>query len=335
MPDEVLERLQKLLAQAGVASRRRAEQLIQEGRVTVNGRIVTQLGTKVNPAVDDVRVDGQRVQVAGRHVYILMNKPRGVVSAMEDPRGHKTLGDLIQVPQRVFPVGRLDATSEGLILLTDDGELANLLTHPRYEHEKEYRVLVNGIPSDETLDAWRRGVVLEGRRTAPAEVEIARKDRDSALVRVVMHEGRKRQLREVAALLGHPVRQLQRVRLGPLNLGTLKPGEWRHLTEHEVEELTAVKRKAAGKQQSAGNQRKAAARQQAASSQQQGATEGQQPASRKQRVRRSQVPQAPKPRAPGREPGPREGERNRKPIGGSKRRSRDETRAGKRDQRGK
>jgi len=246
---EVQERLQKLLAEAGVASRRKAEQLIQEGRVTVNGRIVTQLGTKVNPAVDDVRVDGQAVKISGHHVYLMLNKPRGVVSAMEDPRGHKSLGDLVQIPQRVFPVGRLDATSEGLILLTDDGELANLLTHPRYEHDKEYRALVNGVPSDETLEAWSRGILLEGQRTAPAQVDIIHKDKDSALLRVIMHEGRKRQLREVAALLGHPVRQLQRVRLGPLNLGVLKPGEWRHLTEREVEELTAVKKKAGGGKQ--------------------------------------------------------------------------------------
>jgi 23S rRNA pseudouridine2605 synthase len=265
MPGEVQERLQKLLAQAGVASRRRAEQLIQEGRVTVNGRIVTQLGTKVNPASDDVRVDGQRIKAAGHHVYLLLNKPRGVISSMEDPRGHRALGDLVQVPQRVYPVGRLDANSEGLILLTDDGELANLLTHPRYEHEKEYRALVNGIPSEETLDAWRRGVVLEGERTAPAQVDIMRKEKGSTLLRVIMHEGRKRQLREVAALLGHPVRQLQRVRLGPLHLGILKPGEWRHLTETEVEQLTAVKRKAAsrkplavgGKEREAGSKKMA------------------------------------------------------------------------------
>jgi len=242
---EVQERLQKLLAEAGVASRRKAELLIQEGRVTVNGRIVTQLGSKVNPAVDEVRVDGQKVKVAGHHVYIMLNKPRGVVSAMEDPHGHKALGDLVQVPQRVFPVGRLDATSEGLILLTDDGELANLLTHPRYEHEKEYRALVNGVPSEETLQAWRRGIVLEGERTAPAQVDLIKKEVGSSMLQIIMHEGRKRQIREVAAVLGHPVRQLQRVRLGPLHLGMLKPGEWRHLTEAEVEQLTGIKRKGA------------------------------------------------------------------------------------------
>jgi 23S rRNA pseudouridine2605 synthase len=306
MPEEVQERLQKFLAQAGVASRRKGEQLIQEGRVTVNGRIVTQLGTKVNPAVDEVRVDGQRVQVAGRHVYILLNKPRGVLSVMEDPRGHKALGDLIQVPQRIFPVGRLDATSEGLVFLTDDGELANLLTHPRYEHEKEYRVLVNGLPSNETLDTWRRGVVLEGQRTAPAEVEVARKDKDSTLLRVIMREGRKRQLREVAALLGHPVRQLLRVRLGPLQLGTLKPGEWRHLSEREVEELTAVKRQttggkaqgAKGKEQEARGKKPGTEQKTATGKQQEpdGASRG---SSKQAREERRKVPRAPsKPRGP-------------------------------------
>ncbi len=237
-----MERLQKVLAQAGVASRRKSEELILQGRVTVNRQIVTELGTKVNPGQDEIRVDGQRIEVSPKHVYIILNKPRGVLSVMEDARGRRALGDLVQFPGRVFPVGRLDATSEGLILLTDDGELTNLLTHPRYEHEKEYHVLVNGHPSDGTLEAWQRGVVLDGKPTAPARVGILRKDRDSTLLRIVMHEGRKRQIREVAALLGHPVRELKRVRLGPLQLGALAGGEWRHLTAQEVRQLDAIKR---------------------------------------------------------------------------------------------
>jgi 23S rRNA pseudouridine2605 synthase len=245
MPDTSIERLHVFLAHAGVASRRSAEQMIRQGRVTVNGRVVTQLGTKVDPAHDDVRVDGRRVRGMTKHVYILLNKPRGVLSAMEDPRGGKSLGDLISFSQRLYPVGRLDLMSEGLVLLTDDGELANLLTHPSYEHEKEYRVLVNGLPADETLGIWRRGVMLEGERTAPAKVDVIRKEKDSALLRVIMHEGRKRQIRSVAALLGHPVRELQRVRIGPLRLGTLQPGQWRHLTDQEVSELVALKKEGA------------------------------------------------------------------------------------------
>jgi pseudouridine synthase len=142
----------------------------------------------------------------------------------------------------MYPVGRLDVISEGLILLTDDGELANVLTHPRYQHEKEYLVLVNGRPSSRTLDAWRRGVMLEGKMTAPAGVDVARNVKDDTLLRVVMREGRKRQIRRVAALLGHPVRELKRVRLGPLRLGSLASGQWRRLSEKEVRGLTALKR---------------------------------------------------------------------------------------------
>jgi len=239
-------RLQKLLAHAGVASRRKAEELIRQGRVTVNGQVVIKLGSRVDPAHDDIRVDGRRLQPRPDHVYILLNKPRGVLSAMDDAQGRRSLGDLVRVPVRLYPVGRLDATSEGLILLTDDGELAHLLTHPRYRHEKEYRVLVEGHPSDQALAAWRRGVMLKGRPTAPARVEVLRREKEATLLRVVMHEGRKRQIRQVAALLGHPVRRLTRVRLGPLHLGTLEPGQWRSLTPREVQALELIRQQ--GKQ---------------------------------------------------------------------------------------
>jgi pseudouridine synthase len=164
---------------------------------------------------------------------------------MRDSRGRRALGDLVALPQRLFPVGRLDVTSEGLILLTDDGELANLLTHPRYGHEKEYRVLVVGRPAEQTLVAWRRGVVLEGKMTAPAQVEVIHREKDATLLRLVMHEGRKRQIRQVAALLGHPVIDLKRVRLGPLQLGTLEVGQWRYLTAKEIRSLEALKQSAA------------------------------------------------------------------------------------------
>ena len=242
MPKDIPERLNKVLAHAGIASRRRAETMIEEGRVTVNGQVVTELGTKVDPDHDDIRVDGERIKAAASHVYLMVNKPRGVLSVMQDDRGRRSLGDLVPHEGRLYPVGRLDVNSEGLILLTDDGELANVLTHPRYQHEKEYRVLVNGHPGEKTLDAWRRGVVLEGQRTAPAEVEILRRDREGVLLRVVMHEGRKRQIRDVAALLGHPVRELRRVRIGPLQLGILESGQWRPLTPSEVKEVQALTR---------------------------------------------------------------------------------------------
>jgi pseudouridine synthase len=245
MSKEKKERLQKVMAHAGVASRRKSEDLIQRGRVSVNGQIVTQLGTKVDPSRDEIRVDGQTIEIASRKVYIMVNKPPGVLSAMRDSRGRTALGDLVTVSRRVYPVGRLDAPSQGLILLTDDGELANLLTHPRYEHEKEYRVLVNGRPSEETLEAWRRGVMLDGQPTAPARVEVASTQRDATVLHVIIHEGRKRQIREVAALLGHPVRELKRVRLGPLYLGSLAEGQWRYLTEREIGQLEAIKRSVA------------------------------------------------------------------------------------------
>ncbi len=236
------ERLQKVLANAGVASRRRSEELIRQGRVSVNGRVVSEMGTKVNPARDEIRVDGQRLEVATNYIYIMLNKPQGVLSTMADDRGRQAIGDIMPVPTRLYPVGRLDSDSQGLILLTNDGRLANLLTHPRYKHEKEYRAVVNGDLSDETLVAWKRGVVLDDKPTAPAQVEVLRKDKHSTLLRIVMREGRKRQIRRVAALLGHPVRELTRVRLGPLYLGTLETGQWRYLTPREIGALESIKR---------------------------------------------------------------------------------------------
>jgi pseudouridine synthase len=196
----------------------------------------------VDPTRDDIRVDGERVQTTSSHTYIIVNKPRGVVSKMEDERGRKALGELVPVPVRLYPVGRLDVSSEGLILLTDDGELANLLTHPRYEHDKEYLVLVNGHPTHKTLEAWQRGVMLDGKQTAPARLSVVQSQGGSTLLRILMHEGRKRQIRRVAALLGHPVQELKRVRLGPLQLGTLETGQWRTLTAKEVHELERLKR---------------------------------------------------------------------------------------------
>jgi len=243
MSEDPSQRLQKVLAHAGVASRRRAEELIRQGRVTVNRQVVTELGTKVDPTRDEIRVDGERIRAASGSVYIVLNKPRGVLSTMEDERGRRSLGDLVPVPTRLYPVGRLDVSSEGLILLTDDGELANLLTHPRYGHDKEYLVLVTGHPSDKTLEAWQQGVLLEGKPTAPAQVNAVKSQADSTLLRIVMYEGRKRQIRNVAALLGHPVRELKRVRLGPLRLGTLETGQWRYLTAREISELEALRRR--------------------------------------------------------------------------------------------
>ncbi|RME72109.1 MAG: rRNA pseudouridine synthase [Chloroflexi bacterium] len=245
MADDRKERLQKVLAHAGVASRRASEALILQGRVTVNGKVVTELGVKVDPRRDEIAVDGQKISSqAEKPVYIMLNKPRNVVSTVSDRRGRKTVLDLVDAPERVYPVGRLDAPSEGLILLTNDGDLAYHLTHPRYHIEKEYHVLVAGRPGTDTLARWSKGgIEVEGKPAAPAQVERLRVEGPNAWLRIVMTEGRKRQIRVIAKKLGHPVIRLERVRLGPLRLGNLKPGRWRYLTPAEVQRLKAeVKR---------------------------------------------------------------------------------------------
>ncbi len=241
MPGEG-ERLQKVLARAGFGSRRGCEELIRQGRVSVNGR-VAELGQKADPERDRITVDGQPVQTIRSFTYIAIYKPRDVLSAEQDDLGrHRTVRELVPLPGHLFPVGRLDLASEGLILLTNDGELANLLTHPRYEHTKEYRVYVEGHPEEKTLQRWRQGIYLDDRRTAPAEVSILRVEKDHTWLRVVLREGRKRQIRRVAARLGHPVSQLIRVRIGPIHLGDLKPGQWRPLSRQELEQLRKLRR---------------------------------------------------------------------------------------------
>jgi pseudouridine synthase len=224
------------MARAGLGSRRACEELIRQGRVEVDGKIAT-LGLKADPRRQRIVVDGRPLTQHKPPVYIAVHKPRGVLSVSQDDRGRRTVRDLVPVPGHLYPIGRLDATSEGLILLTNDGELTNKLTHPRYGHTKEYQAYVVGHPSDKTLEKWQRGVFWDGRRTAPADITVLRRERDHTWLRVVLREGRKRQIRRVAAILGHPVRQLIRVRIGPLRLGDLKPGEWRHLTEQEIKKL--------------------------------------------------------------------------------------------------
>lgn len=231
------ERLQKILARAGYGSRRANEVLISAGRVTVNGT-VAQLGTKANPAVDKIAVDGKPIKVEEALVYIALNKPRGVLSTVDASDPRKTVRDLVPVSERVYPVGRLDVDSEGLVLMTNDGELANRLTHPRYGHEKEYRVLVARHPDETQMNAWRHGVVLEdGYRTRPAQVRVESLFGKGAWLRVILNEGRKRQIREMGDLTGLPVVRIVRIRIGSLLLAGINPGQWRYLTEKEVAEL--------------------------------------------------------------------------------------------------
>ncbi len=239
----MLDRLHKILARAGVAALRPAEDMILQGRVTVNGRTVRELGARADPATDVIEVDGQRIHIPERsdpHRYLLLNKPVGVISTAHDTHDRRKVVDLVPNDVRVFPVGRLDAESEGLMLLTDDGDLAYRLTHPRFAVDKEYRVLVDRTPQLSELRQWRTRVRLpDGDLTAGAWVEVLERSSDGTWLRVVMQEGRKRQIREVARTLGLRVLRLMRVREGTLTLGDLAPGSWRELTHGEVEALRA------------------------------------------------------------------------------------------------
>ncbi|MGH2535811.1 MAG: pseudouridine synthase [Candidatus Promineifilaceae bacterium] len=234
------ERLQKIIAQAGLGSRRKAEVWIRSGRVRVNGR-PAHIGDKADPTRDQIEVDGRPVEIMA-HSYILVNKPRGVLSSTEDEldQGRPTVLDLVPLPGNLYPVGRLDKQSEGLILLTNDGALAHRLTHPRFGHQKVYRVAVSGRPSPPALRKWEQGVKLDGRYTAPARVRILSTDGEATWLEITMSEGRKRQIRRIAALLGHPVERLIREQIGPLRLGELEPGQWRHLAPAELSALKSA-----------------------------------------------------------------------------------------------
>lgn len=239
------ERIQKILAQTGLASRRSSEEFIAEGRVRVNG-IVAKLGQKADPAKDKITVDGRAIKPPEQKIYIALNKPRYVLSTVEKEAGdsRQTVRDLIPANERLYPVGRLDFESEGLVLMTNDGDLAQKLTHPSHGHQKIYKVLLARKPDQEQLAAWRRGVVLEdGYKTQPSEVWIDSTSGKGAWVRVLMREGRKRQIREIASILGLPVVRILRVSIGELQLGRLKPGEWRYLTSIEIETLKKSEKK--------------------------------------------------------------------------------------------
>jgi 23S rRNA pseudouridine2605 synthase len=237
-----VERLQKILSQAGIASRRASEQLMREGRVTVNGTPATELGTKADPSHDDIRVDGRRVRPVERHRYILLNKPRGYVTTRSDPQRRPTVIDLVGAREYVYPVGRLDYESEGLLILTNDGELAARLTHPRHGVARVYEARVLGVPDARDVERLSRGIVIDGRRTAPATIERLpqRRDDREAVLRITLHEGRNRQVRRMCEAIGHPVSQLRRVAIGPIRDNRLKVGTWRELTKSEVRSLKSA-----------------------------------------------------------------------------------------------
>ena len=231
------ERIQKIMAHAGIGSRRACEKIIEQGLVTVNGQRAT-LGMKADPERDRIEVKGEPIRTAQKLVYIALNKPRGVISAVTSPDPRPTVRDLVEIPGRLYPVGRLDIESEGLMLLTNDGTLANRLTHPKYGHEKEYSVLVASRPDEKQLSAWRNGIVLEdGYRTKPVQVNITSTKGKGAWLKVIMREGRKRQIREMGRLTGLPIVRITRMRIGNLRLGDLKTRQWRYLTEDEIAEL--------------------------------------------------------------------------------------------------
>ncbi|MGB8266200.1 MAG: pseudouridine synthase [Candidatus Velthaea sp.] len=236
-------RLQRFLAQAGIASRRKAEELIVAGTVRVNGTVVRELGTVVDESHDRVEYDGRVLALAATHAYYILHKPFGVMTTMRDPEGRRTVADLVRaagVARRVVPVGRLDYDTAGVLLLTDDGELANVLTHPRYGVEKTYRATIRGRLSAQDVQALREGVRLDDGTAAPAGLHVIAVRRTHAVVDITIHEGRNRQVRRMFETLGHRVESLVRLRFGPLALGELAAGQLRPATEKEVRELRAA-----------------------------------------------------------------------------------------------
>lgn len=233
------ERLQKVLAASGVDSRRNCEVLIQSGKVKVNGEVMTQLGCKVDPTEDVIEVNGKLIHKPAFR-YILFYKPKGVITSVKDPQGRKVVLDFLQgVKERVYPVGRLDYDTTGLLLLTNDGELANQITHPSFEIDKVYIATVRGIPTEQKIKKLASGVRLEDGMTSPGEAHLLSIEagKKQATIALTIHEGKNRQVRRMCEAIGHPVIKLQRVQLGFLTLGTLKPGEYRNLTSEEVKEL--------------------------------------------------------------------------------------------------
>ena len=231
-------RLQKFLALCSVASRRAAETMITDGRVKVNGTVVRELGTKVSGS-DKVTVDGKPVRLDNKKVYIMLNKPAGCVTTVSDEKGRATVMEYVgDIQERIYPVGRLDYNTEGLLILTNDGDFTYALTHPKHEKEKVYEAIVSGIMLHGATDKLERGVYIDGKKTAPARVEVKEHRRNTSLVEIAIHEGRNRQVRKMCEAVGHEVLALRRKSIAGVELGNLKPGKWRHLTEVEINKLS-------------------------------------------------------------------------------------------------
>jgi len=233
----MLERIQKILSRAGIASRRAAEQVMADGRVTVNGETVREMGTKADVTTDDIRVDGVRIRPPADPVYLLLYKPRGVVTTRHDPEGRATVMGLVPPVAGLFPVGRLDVGTEGLLILTNDGSFAQRVSHPRYEVPRVYQAKVRDVPSHETLARITAGVRVEGERLAADHVRVLEADNNSWL-ELTLHEGKNHEVRRLMEAVGHPVSKLKRVAIGPVTMRGLSPGQFRHLTAQEVRALT-------------------------------------------------------------------------------------------------
>lgn len=240
MIENELVRLQKYIADCGVVSRRKAEELILENKVKVNEKIVNKMGAKINPFNDLVKVNDKLIKLQSKRVYILLNKPVGFITSTEDELDRPTVLDLVQIQERIFPVGRLDLDTSGLLILTNDGDLSHKLMHPSHDVDKKYVVDVLGVPTFKKIDALRRGVKIEDYKTSPANMEIIKSRGNSTVFEITIHEGRNRQVRKMFELIGHPVLKLKRIAIGTLVLGRLKEGMWRNLKQPEIDYLKSL-----------------------------------------------------------------------------------------------
>ena len=230
-------RLQKYMATCGVASRRKSEELIKEGHVKVNGTVVKDMGIVIDEANDKITVDDKKIAIAQKEIYLLLYKPRGYVSSCLDDRGRKTVLDLVKIKSRIYPVGRLDYNSEGLLILTNNGELANRLTHPKYKIKKTYKVTTTGITTDEQIEEMEAGIEIDGKKTLPAVIEVSSEQDGKLTFNITIKEGRNRQVRKMVEAVGGEVHRLVRVSQGPLKIKGVKPGEFRELTAKEIVDL--------------------------------------------------------------------------------------------------